>query len=78
MRKTAARPTTLFTFAQRADITITRHTADVLTVLLMRKEAFRRKWQDKEYRQDVLDYSMMGAMGMAAGTLFALVITFMH
>ena len=78
MRKIATRPTTIFTFAQRADITITRHTADVLTKLLMRKEAFRRKWHDKEYRQDLLDYSMMGAMGMAAGTLLALVITFMH
>ncbi len=78
MQKTVARPTTVFTFAQRADITITRHTADILVQVLMLKEGLRRKWKDVEFRQDVIEYGMLGGMAMAAGTLFSLVITFIH
>ncbi len=79
MRKSAAHPaTTVFTFAQRADITITSHTADLLTELLMRKEALQRKLQDKEFRQDLVDYAMLGIMSVAAGTLFSLVTTYLR
>lgn len=78
MRKTAVPPSTIFTFAQRADITITRHTADLLTVLLMKKQALQRKWRDPEFRQDIKEYSVLGIMAVATGTLFSLVTTFMH
>lgn len=76
MRKIATPPTLMFTLAQRADITITRHAADLLTELLMKKEALRRKWREADFRQEIKDYSVVAVMAIATGTLFSLVTTF--
>jgi hypothetical protein len=76
MRKVAARPTTLYNFVQRTDLTLSTSTADILTALLMYKERLRRKLQDKEFRDDLVDYTIIGVMTVAGGALFSLVITF--
>jgi len=42
----------------------------------MLKERLRRKLQDKEFCNDLVDYGIVGVMTVAAGALFSLVITF--
>lgn len=76
MHKATSRPTTLYNFVQRTDLTLSAGAADLLTALLMQKERLRRKLQDKEFRNDLVDYGIIGVMTVAAGALFSLVITF--
>jgi hypothetical protein len=77
MRKITLPSTTLYTFTQRADLTLSTHTADLLTDLLKRKEAFRRKWQELEYQKDWVDYAAMAVTTLASGALFSLVTTWL-
>ena len=76
MHKATSRPTTLYNFVQRTDLTLSAGAADLLTALLMQKERLRRKLRDQECCHDLMDYGIIGVMTVAAGALFSLVITF--
>jgi hypothetical protein len=73
MRKSTLQQTTVFAFARRADLFVSRHTADLLTDLLMFKKALQRKLKDEEFRRSLLDYGIVGVTTLAAGALFSLV-----
>lgn len=73
MRKSALHQTTVFTFARRADLFVSRHAADVLTEILMYKKVLWRKLKDEDFRRSLLDYGIVGLTTLAAGALFSLV-----
>jgi hypothetical protein len=73
MRKSTLRQTTVFSFARRADLFVSRHTADLLTELLAYKKALQKKLKDDEFRRGLLDYGVVGVTTLAAGALFSLV-----
>lgn len=77
MRKPARPTPVLYAFARRADVTLSRHAADILTLVLMRKEAIRRKLLDPDCRRDWVDYGVLGMMTVATGALFSLVNAWM-
>ena len=73
MRKPISRLRTTFAFAQRADLFVTAHTADILVELLQRKEALRRLWNTKSFRDELAVYGAVGATTFATGALVSLV-----
>ncbi len=77
MHKTALRQTIVFSFARRADLYVSRHTADLLTELLMVKKALQKKLAHEDLRRSILDYGLVGLTTLAAGALFSLVVSFL-
>jgi len=69
MRKTVAKQSTLFTFVQRTDLAVTRHTADLLTEVALRAAAWRRKIKDEEFQKALLDYGFVSLICVSAGAL---------
>jgi hypothetical protein len=76
MRKQGSRQHITFAFAKRADLFLTRHTADALIKVLELKTAFRKRWQEKSFRDEVSLYGAVGATTFASGVLVSLVSAF--
>lgn len=71
MYKSAIRQTTLFTLVHRADLVLTSRAAGALHHLLLH-------WPDNDELRDILiANSYIALMGLSAGSLFALVTTFL-
>lgn len=73
MNKPATRQRTTFHFAQRADLFVTSHAADLLTNVLHRKEAFRKRLKDKAFRDELTVYGAIATSTFATGALVSLV-----
>ncbi len=73
MHKPATRSRTTFAFAQRADLFVTAHAADLLTELLHRKEAFQKRLKDKAFRDELAVYGTVAATTFASGAFVSLV-----
>lgn len=76
MNKSVRQTSVVFEFAHRADVTLSRHTADLLTIVLLRKEALKRRLKDPAFCQELVDYSAIGLVTIAAGALTSLVSTY--
>jgi hypothetical protein len=76
MPKLANKASVIYKLARRADIELSRQTADILTVLLLKKEALRRRLREPAFCQELVDYGVIGLMTLAAGALASLVTTF--
>ena len=77
MRKSIARPTTLYTLARRADLTLSRHAGDVLVELVWLKKHWRKKLQDKFSRQGLVENALLFAVSSAAGSLIILILLYL-
>jgi hypothetical protein len=73
MRKPASRQHTTFAFARRADLFLTARTGDALIKVLELKAAFRNRWKNKAFRDEVSLYGAVGATTFASGILVSLV-----
>jgi hypothetical protein len=76
MRKQVSRRHTTFDFIRRTDLFVTKHTADALVKVLELKTAFRKRWQEKSFRDEMSLYGAVGATTFASGVLVSLVTAF--
>ena len=77
MRKSIAQPTTLYTLARRADLTLSRHTGDVLVELVWLKKQWRKKLQGKFSRQGLIENALLFVISSATGSLLFLTLLYL-
>jgi hypothetical protein len=77
MRKSTLPQPIVFAYARRADLFLSRHTADLLTELLMVKKRLLKRLEDKAFRSCLVDYGVTGVTMLAAGAFFSLITSFL-
>ncbi len=77
MRKSIAQPTTLYTLVRRADLTLSRHTGDVLVELVWLKKQWRKKLQGKFSRQGLIENALLFVISSATGSLLFLTLLYL-